>query len=141
MQVGERGHIWLRIGGAAAIAVLLAWAVPGLAAETEFPYEGELLLEAPPMKGSKRVPIITVDPGGEAAIDLWCASMQAQFVIAGDTLTILPGEKSGPACDPERMRADDDLASALQQVTGWRRLDDVLVLNGPQVLRFRLSTH
>ena len=66
---------------------------------------------------------------------------QAQFVIAGDTLTILPGEKSEQACAPERMQADDDLLAALQEVTGWRRLDDGVTFDGPRPLRFRLSTH
>ncbi len=136
---------WCCVRGAAvALAVLVAlslFAGRGFAAQTEFPYASELLLEAAPMRGSKRVPIIEVDPSGEASIDLWCASVRAQFVIAGDTLTIVPGEKSEQDCAPERMRADEELLATLQEITGWRRRDDLLVLDGPRPLRFRLSTH
>jgi heat shock protein HslJ len=131
-------------GTATTIAVLVVLGLfntRGFAAQTEFPYASELLLEAAPMRGAKRVPIIEVDPSGQASIDLWCASVQAQFVIAGDTLTIVPGEKSDQACAPERVQADADLLAALQEITGWRRRDDLLVLDGPRPLRFRLSTH
>jgi hypothetical protein len=39
------------------------------------------------------------------------------------------------------VQADDDLLAALQEITGWRRRDDLLVFDGPRPLHFRLSTH
>jgi hypothetical protein len=39
------------------------------------------------------------------------------------------------------MQADQDLQAALQQVTTWRRQDDLLVLQGERTLRFHVSTN
>ena len=41
-------------------------------AQEDFPFEHELLLDAHPMKGSKRIPVLSVEPDGTATIDLWC---------------------------------------------------------------------
>jgi heat shock protein HslJ len=111
------------------------------AAEAEFPYGQELLLDAPAMKGGKRVPSFEVDSNGRGSVDLWCNSVTAQFVVAGDTVTILTGAKTDRRCDPERMRADEDMLAALLQVTNWRRHDDVLILQGGRSLRFRPATN
>jgi heat shock protein HslJ len=99
------------------------------------------LLDAKPMKGSKRVPILTIGAKGEAAIDLWCNSVQAQLLVAGGTITIVPGEKTEKQCDPARMKGDDDLLEALTQVTNWRRNGQVLTLSGGKTLRFRSATN
>jgi hypothetical protein len=78
---------------------------------------------------------------------LWCNHVTAQFVVVGETITIILGEPAPPQygapqqCDADRQRADDDLVASLQQVETWQRRDDVLVLQGPQPLRFRLSSH
>jgi hypothetical protein len=113
----------------------------GIAAEKGFPYEQELLLDARPMKGSKRVPMMEVMRRGDTKIDLWCNSARALFVIVEDTITIVTGTKSTEACIPERVRADDDLLGALAGVTHWQRNGDVLTLRGPKSLKFRASTH
>ena len=125
------------------VAVGIAWemASPGLAAEKGFPYEQEMLLDARPMKGSKRVPMMEVMRRGDAKIDLWCNSVQAQFVVVDDTITVIPGTKSTEQCVPERVRGDDDLLGALLAVTQWQRSGDVLTLRGPKSLKFRASTH
>jgi heat shock protein HslJ len=110
-------------------------------ARSEFPFGKELFLDARPMKGSKRIPIIDVAANGAAAIDLWCNSVQAQLVVVNDTITVLTGQQTNRDCAPERARGDQEIVHALQQVTNWRRDGDIVVLIGPRTLRFRLPTH
>jgi heat shock protein HslJ len=124
---------------AAVVSVTLAFAAVALA--QEFPFERELLLEAAPLRGSKRVPGLEVSASGQATIDLWCKSGRGQVVVAGDTITIIPGEMGASQCSPEQTRADDETLAALSQVTTWRREGDVLVLIGPANLRFRSTTN
>ena len=116
------------------------------AAEGEFPFGRELILDTSPMRGSKRMPILEIAENGTASIDLWCASLRGQATIAAESIAIVPGEpnavQSNPAqCTPERMRSDDDLIAALSQVTNWRRRGDVVELGGASTLRFRLMTN
>ena len=114
---------------------------PAVAAQSEFPFGHELLLDVKPMKGSKRVPMLDIDDKGLAEIDLWCNSVKGQLVVAGDTITIIAGEKTERTCPPERAQADDDMLAALNEVTSWRREGDVLVLIGTKTMRFRLQTN
>jgi heat shock protein HslJ len=122
-------------------AVLIAAATAVSAADRDFPFDQELMLQAKQMRGSKRVPMLDIRANGDVAIDLWCATVRAQFVVAQDTITIVAGAKTAEQCAPDRMGADDDLLDALSQVTNWSRQDDVLTLRGPTVLRFRTMTH
>ena len=110
-------------------------------AQEDFPFEHELILDAHPMKGSKRIPTLSVEPDGSATIALWCNSMQAQINVNGDAISISAGEKSSQSCAPERQQADDDLAAALIKVTGWRWDGENLELIGPKTLRFRQPTN
>jgi heat shock protein HslJ len=122
--------------------VVLVWGISSAAAaEQSFPEDTVLLLEARPMKGSKRVPILQIESRGEAVIDLWCNRVGAQLVVVNDTITILLGTPSLQQCDPERMRADEDLLAALRQVATWHLQDDLLVLEGEKTLRFRISSN
>ncbi len=114
---------------------------PAVAAQSEFPFGRELVLDARPMKGSKQVPSLDIAENGLAEIELWCGSVKGQMVVAGDTITILTGEKTERSCTPERMRGDDDVLAALTEVTNWRREGDVLVLTGGRTMRFRLQTN
>ncbi len=123
----------------AAGAVVLAAAAR--AADNDFPFGRELMLDTAPMKGSKRVPMLDIDERGIAQIDLWCNSVRGQMVVAGDTITILTGQKSERSCPPERAQADDEVLTALNEVTNWRREGEVLMLIGPRVMRFRLQTN
>lgn len=123
----------------AACAVVLAGAAR--AADQEFPFGRELMLESEPMKGSKRVPMLDIDEKGLAQIDLWCSSVKGQMVVAGDTITILTGQKTGQSCPPERSQADDAVLAALNEVTNWRREGEILTLIGPHPMRFRLQTN
>jgi hypothetical protein len=124
---------------AAVVSVTLAFVAGALA--QEFPFERELLLDAAPLRGSKRVPGLEVSASGEASIDLWCKSGRGQVVVAGDTITIIPGEMRASQCSPEQTRADEETLAALSQVTNWRREGDILVLVGPTPLRFRAGTN
>jgi heat shock protein HslJ len=123
--------------GTAAAACL----APAVAAQSEFPFGHELMLDVKPMKGSKRVPMLEIDDKGLAAIDLWCNSVKGQLVVAGDTITIITGDKTARSCPPERAQADDEVLGALSEVTNWRREGDVLVLIGTRTMRFRLQTN
>jgi heat shock protein HslJ len=110
-------------------------------ASTDFPFGKELLLDSRPMKGSKRIPILDIHDNGTAAIDLWCNSVRAQFVVVNDTVTVMTGEPTNRTCPPERAQGDQDMMDALTQVTNWRREGDSLVLIGPRTLRFRLQSN
>jgi heat shock protein HslJ len=133
---------WLgRLAMPVAGLIVLAGVSAGSAADRGFPYDSVLLLDAKPMKGSKRVPILQIESRGDASIDLWCNSVPAQLVVADATITIILGAPTERQCDPERMQADQDLLEALQQVVGWRRQDDLLVLQGERSLRFHLSSN
>ena len=133
---------WLAKWRASALAacVLMTFGA-ARAAEQEFPFGRELMLDAAPMKGSKRVPMLDIDQTGIADIDLWCNSVKGQMVVAGDTITIVTGQKTERSCPPERAQADDGVLSALNEVTNWRRDGDVLVLIGTRRMRFRVQTN
>jgi heat shock protein HslJ len=125
-------------GFAGVIAILLA-ATTVFAAE--FPFERELLLEAKPLPGSKRVPMLEIKRDGRAIVDLWCRSGEARVKIATDQIEFTLGAMRQEGCTPERMQLDDALAAALEKVSDWIMEDDVLVLIGPTELRYRLSSH
>jgi len=105
----------------------------------EFPYERDMVLEARPMRGGKRVPVLAIEPGGRAQIDLWCKRGQGQATIAGDTITIAIGVMNGEPCTPERAQADEELIAALSQVTNWNQRGAVVALTGAVPLLFRLA--
>jgi heat shock protein HslJ len=111
------------------------------AAERSFPFDSELMLDAKPMKGSKRIPVMTIGPNGKAEIDLWCNSVEGQVVVVESTITVMTGAKTERNCDPARSRGDDELLAALMQATTWSRDGDVLTLRGAKTLRFRQATN
>ena len=138
LQVG-----WLRAG---CLALALSLIAPGTSAAArditkEFPFDQGLLLDTPPMRGSKRVPMLEIARNGAVLIDLWCNSVQGHIVVVEDTITVLAGPKTDRPCPPERARGDEEVLSSLMQVTNWRREGDVVVLVGPQTLRFRKATN
>lgn len=98
-------------------------------------------MDARPLKGSKRVPFIEIASNGAATIDLWCNSVQSQFVVAANTVTILIGQKTARTCTPAQTQADDALLESLQQVTDWKREGAGVVLIGGSQLRFQPSTN
>ena len=124
--------------------VLAVFAVPFssvLAAEGEFPFDRELMLDAAPIRGSKRIPIIEIGENGAASIQLWCTSVRGRADVAADSITIVTGDAPSGQCAPERQSSDATLLAALAQVTNWRRRGDVVELFGATTLRFRLMTN
>ena len=119
-------------------AVLLASAA---AAQSEFPFGQELILEDAPLRGSKQRPILNIAANGEAEIDLWCRSGAARVAVAGTSITIMVGPLADRACTPERDQGDAQLLVELSQVTSWRREEDLVVLVGARPLSFRISAH
>ena len=53
-----------------AVAVAFGLLLVSAAQAQEFPYDRDLVLDARPMRGSKRVPILSGDASGAAQIDL-----------------------------------------------------------------------
>jgi hypothetical protein len=108
-----------------------------------FPFGRELVLDASPMRGSKKLPVLDIGDRGTAEIDLWCSSVKAQLVIAANTITIITGPKAPRSCSLDLARADDDLIDTLNQATNWRMEDYALVFTGGagRTLRFRIQTN
>lgn len=116
-----------------------SWPVAAL--EGAFPFDRDMMLDVAPMRGSKRVPILEIAAGGAATMQLWCVSVQGKADVGADTITIVPTAAQQGQCAPERRTSDENLLAALVQVTGWRRVGDVIELTGPQTLRFRLMSN
>jgi heat shock protein HslJ len=124
----------------------LAWMLTMMLGTTttlaaEFPFERELLLEAKPLPGSKRVPMLEITRDGRAIVDLWCRSGDARVKIQDDTIEFTLGAMRDEGCTPERTQRDEALSTALGKVMKWSMEDDVLVLSGPTELRYTLSSH
>lgn len=126
------------------VLVLVVTGAAGLSARDiskEFPFDQELLLDTPPMRGSKRVPMLDIAANGAVMIDLWCNTVEGQIVVIESAIAILTGSKTNRSCPPERAHRDEEVLSSLLQVTTWRREGDAVVLIGPQTLRFRRATN
>jgi hypothetical protein len=131
-----------------AAATLLNGATPTRAAD-EFPYDRVLLLDAAPMRPLKRVPILTVEEGGRATVELWCRTVPARVEVSGEAIKIetaplpeaLPQYMSTGQCSDDRVQADTAMLDALAQVTEWRRRGDGVVLMGATQMVFRASSH
>ena len=95
------------------------------------------------------MPILLVEPNGNAKIDLWCKSVSARVEISDTAMKIelgpmpegLPEMLSAGQCTPERIKADEELLADFTQVTAWRRQNGGIVLVGPTTLKFRPSDH
>ena len=128
---------WYRV--LAAVAIVSQAAV--MVRAQEVPFEGEFLLDARPMPGSKRIPNMDVSANGTIALEMWCNRVEGQVVVAGDTITVITGQPTDRGCAPDRARADADLLEALNSVTNWRRQGDSVMLIGPKTLRFKVPTN
>jgi hypothetical protein len=126
-----------------AVAMVVWTTVWPVRASEPFPFGSELMLDAAPMHGSKRVPMIEIEDDGAASIDLWCASVKAQATVGDTAITIVPGTGQSlfTQCDADHQARDADLLAALMQVTGWRRSGEVVELTGATPLRFHLMTN
>lgn len=121
-------------------AVMAAVIAPA-AAQKAFPFDAELRLEAKPLPGSKRVPWLQFSPNGVVDIDLWCATGRGQAVIVDNTITIVPTSLRDNQCSQEHLQMDKEFLIGLTQVSAWRWDGFLLVLEGPQVLRWRPASN
>jgi hypothetical protein len=123
--------------------VLFAASLTCVNAGESFPFGSELMLDAAPMRGSKRVPMIEIEEDGSASIDLWCVSLRAQATVGDGSIAIVPTASAAPPppCEPDRLARDADLLVALAQVTAWRRNGEIVELSGSTPLRFRQMTN
>ena len=72
------------------LAVLAGLCVPAFATETAFPFGSSLVLDAAPLPGTKRVPMIEIDENGDASFYLWCASARGSANVGQDTISLTP---------------------------------------------------
>jgi hypothetical protein len=115
--------------------------VTASANDSTFPFGSELVLDAAPQPGSKRVPMIEIDDDGAASFDLWCSSVRGSANVGGDTISIVPTTPLPSQCSQEDISRDAGLLAQLSQMTGWRRRGDEIDLLGATTLRFRLMTN
>jgi len=123
------------------LVILLAAFSSTAQASEPFPFGSELMLEAAPLPGSKRVPMLQIEEDGAVSIDLWCTSLRGQAAVGDDSIAIVPGEAPAVPCTPQRQASDAALLAALAQATSWRRSGDLVELSGGTTLRFRLMTN
>lgn len=103
-----------------------------------FPFGMQIMLDAAPKPGSKRIPNLDIGVGGETTLELWCKGGKGQFSVAGNTVIFIPGPFADRACPPDRAQADDALIEALSKITTWTRQGDEVTFIGPTTLRFYL---
>jgi hypothetical protein len=128
----------------ASISLILLASIAALRearAETGFPFGMEMTLDAPPQRGSKRVPDLDIGDNGEVVLELWCKGGKGQFSVAGNTVIFVAGPLEDRACPPARAQADDELVAALSEATNWKRQGDFVSFIGTRTLRFRLDTN
>ena len=131
--------LWSRALIVAALAVPIA---PTLAAaQKAFPFGAELRLDTRPLKGSKRVPWVQFSEDGTVEIDLWCATGRGRATVSGTSINIVPTAMRDNQCPADRLELDKDFLTQLTQVTGWRWEGFILVLDGPQPLRWRPASN
>ena len=124
----------------ASLAMIAGFVAPALRAE-EFPFGMELTLDAAPMRGSKRVPLIEIGDNGAVQLQLWCKSATGQLSVAGDSVVFVPGQVTDNSCPADRAAADDNLLAVLSEATAWKRQGDSLTFIGPHSVRFQLLTN
>ena len=123
------------------LLIAAIFAARGARATEPFPFGSELMLDAAPLPGSKRVPMLQIEEDGAVSIDLWCTSLRGQASVGDDSIAIVPGEAPAVPCTPQRQASDAALLAALAQATRWRRSGDLVELSGGATLRFRLMTN
>ncbi|MGB6538857.1 MAG: META domain-containing protein [Xanthobacteraceae bacterium] len=121
--------------------VLAASPLAASANDSAFPFGRTLLLDATPLPGSKRVPMIEIDKDGTASIYLWCTGVRGSANVGADTITITPTAPLPSHCTPDQISLDAALLVQLSQMTGWHRNADEIDLVGATTLRFRLMTN
>jgi len=113
-----------------------------LARAQSFPFDQEMLLEAKRLPDSRRVPMLEIQSGGRASIDMWCHNAVAEVAVTGNEIKFTFTSATPAGCTAERIELDQAMAKGLLAVTNWRQDRDIVELTGPTAtFRFRLSTH
>jgi heat shock protein HslJ len=141
MELCEVRRWWGRSIVVMAVSGAIFLSLTQNASAQSFPFGSELRLDADPMRGSKKIPVLDIGQNGVAEIELWCNSVKAQLVVAANTITIITGELSSRQCPPDRTRADEELLTALKEATNWHVENSALVFTGGKTLRFRIQTN
>jgi META domain-containing protein len=123
------------------VVLLFAVSLPLASADDAFPFGTTLMLDAAPLRGSKRIPMLEIAEDGAVSIDLWCGSVRAVAIVADHSISIAPSDVRNAQCEPDRQSRDAELLAVLAQVTNWRRKGEVVELLGVTPLRFRLMTN
>lgn len=132
----------MRMSGVLSVLAAAIWLGAAAPANAQsFPYDQEMLLEAKPLPGSRRVPMMEIHPNGQASVDLWCHSAVAEIAVSGNEIKFNFVSAKPENCTPERIELDQQMAKALVEVTNWRRTNDIVEFIGPTTFRFRISTH
>lgn len=130
----------MAVSAVVTISTVMPWRA--MAQAGGFPFGSELTLDAAPMRGSKRIPVLEIGDSGEATLDLYCKRAEGQFSIANDSVIFIAGNVQDANCPADRAQADDALLEALSAVTSWQRQGDYLsFVGGPRTLRFHLNTN
>ena len=116
-------------------------AIPACAADEGFPFGFEMTLDAARQPGSKRLPTLEIGDNGEVTLDLWCKGGKGQFSVAGNTVIFVAGPMEDRPCPPGRAEADDELFTALSEVTTWKRQGDLVSFIGTKSLHFHINTN
>jgi hypothetical protein len=138
---------WPRRFGLCLFVAFLAFAfacstlAPAAASDSSFPFGSALFLDAEPLPGSKRIPMIEIEDNGTAAFNLWCSTVEGTASVADDKISIVPTKALSTQCTPDGLSRDAGLLAALSQVTGWRRNGDQIDFLGATTLHFRLMTN
>jgi hypothetical protein len=64
--------------------------VPAAANDSSFPFGSAFFLDADPLPGSKRIPMIEIEDNGTAAFNLWCSTVEGTASVADDKISIVP---------------------------------------------------
>jgi hypothetical protein len=123
------------------LVILANSAGAALANDHAFPFDRELMLDPPPMPGTKRIPTLEIDANGAVSIELWCVRLHGQANVGEDSISIVAGPADPAQCAPDRRSGDEKLLAALAQMTNWRRRGDMIELRGATTLRFLLMTN
>src|ERR1700749_569187 len=102
-------HFAWRAAGVSLIVLASMATAREARAETGFPFGMEMTLDAPPQRGSKRVPDLDIGDNGEVVLELWCKGGKGQFSIAGDTVIFVAGQVGGCSWTAEQAHGGDTL--------------------------------
>jgi hypothetical protein len=72
------------------LIALVGFAGAAVANDYAFPFDRELMLDAPPMPGTKRIPTLEIEANGAVSIELRCARLRGQANVGEVPLASFP---------------------------------------------------